>query len=247
MVCTLNSASDGRPSSPNPHDHPVNSGNTTPPETTQPPNDREDDNEISPSLRTRSKCFVSKDDLKRHSSQANTKESSRNSQAQSETNDHRNQENESVVRDRCYSGLTKQPNQPSGQEETEPPTEVLKLTPHTGHKYLFLGDYVDRGSYSCECIVYLLALKVVHPDRVFLIRGNHESRSMTSREYLDGPSFMVECEVKIGADAYDCFMSAFDALPIGAIVENKLGRWFCCHGGLGMFDWCLSHVLSHGC
>ena len=242
MVCTFDSASEGRPTSPNPHDHPVNSDNITPPETT--PNgkeDSEDDSSISPSLRTRSKCFVSKEDLKRNSSQASTKESSKNSHTRSETNGNsfKDQENEPEVRSRCRSGLdpSKRPTPPSKQAETEPTTEVLKLTPHTGHKYLFLGDYVDRGSYSCECIIYLLALKVVHPDRVFLIRGNHESRSMTSREYLDGPSFMVECEVKIGVDAYDCFMSAFDALPIGAIVENKLGRWFCCHGGLGMFDW----------
>ena len=118
----------------------------------------------------------------------------------------------------------------------DPPQQanlVLKLPPNSSHKYLFLGDYVDRGSYSCECIVYLLSLKVVYPDRVFLIRGNHESRSMTSREYLDGPSFQTECGVKVGGEAYEWFMKAFDALPIGAVVETGLGRWFCCHGGLG--------------
>ena len=120
--------------------------------------------------------------------------------------------------------------------EEDPPTQAnqeLKLPRDSAHKYLFLGDYVDRGSYSCECIVYLLSLKVVYPDRVFLIRGNHESRSMTSREYLDGPSFLTECQVKVGAEAYEGFMKAFDALPIGAVVETGLGRWFCCHGGLG--------------
>lgn len=45
---------------------------------------------------------------------------------------------------------------------------------------VFLGDYVDRGEHQLETINFLLGLKCVYPDTVFLLRGNHETASVNS-------------------------------------------------------------------
>ena len=92
--------------------------------------------------------------------------------------------------------------------------------------YLFLGDYVDRGCFSVESVSLLLALKLKYPNRIFLLRGNHESRQ-TSQMY----GFYDECFKKYGNNPgiWNTFMELFDFLPLCALIENKI---LCLHGGL---------------
>mmetsp|Transcript_12725 Transcript_12725/g.51121 ORF Transcript_12725/g.51121 Transcript_12725/m.51121 type:complete len:287 (+) Transcript_12725:345-1205(+) len=70
--------------------------------------------------------------------------------------------------------------------------------------YLFMGDYVDRGYYSVECVSVVVALKVY--------------------------GFYDECVRKYGnANVWKYFTDLFDHLPLAAVVDDRL---FCPHGGL---------------
>ena len=106
--------------------------------------------------------------------------------------------------------------------------DLLRLFEYGGFppdsNYLFLGDYVDRGKQSLECICLLLAYKIKYPENFFLLRGNHECASI-NRIY----GFYDECKRRYSIKLWKTFTDCFNCLPVSAIVDEKI---LCMHGGL---------------
>lgn len=107
--------------------------------------------------------------------------------------------------------------------------DVLNLFKKFGHVsedhvYLFNGDFVDRGSWSCEVALYLYVLKILFPRSVFINRGNHETNDM-NKTY----GFTDECEAKYSKKIFEAFAESFGALPLATLI-NQL--YLVMHGGL---------------
>ncbi|EFP03847.1 hypothetical protein CRE_28749 [Caenorhabditis remanei] len=91
-------------------------------------------------------------------------------------------------------------------------------------KLMFLGDYVDRGPQGIEVVVLLFCLKIRYRDRIFLLRGNHETPSV-NKIY----GFYVECQYKYGVGLWWDFQSCFNRIPMAGLISKRV---LCMHGGL---------------
>eukprot|EP00271_Cylindrocystis_brebissonii_P007882 TRINITY_DN21784_c0_g1_i1.p1 TRINITY_DN21784_c0_g1~~TRINITY_DN21784_c0_g1_i1.p1 ORF type:complete len:484 (+),score=103.93 TRINITY_DN21784_c0_g1_i1:150-1601(+) len=96
--------------------------------------------------------------------------------------------------------------------------------PSEDNPYLFNGDFVDRGSFSVECILTLFAFKCVYPTGLYLSRGNHESKSMNKIYGFEG-----EVKSKFTDTMWLLFSETFCCLPLAHVLNKRV---FIVHGGL---------------
>ena len=108
-----------------------------------------------------------------------------------------------------------------------------------GTDYLFLGDYVDRGTHSLETMCLLMALKIKYPNQIHLLRGNHEDRWINTAF-----GFQQECLTRLLEDpdnqiVFNAFNDLFDRLPLAALINDTV---LCIHGGIGSSITSLSDI-----
>lgn len=99
-------------------------------------------------------------------------------------------------------------------------------------RFLFNGDFVDRGTWGPEVLLLLYALKIKYPSAVFLNRGNHEDQSQN--QLPDNGFVHSHCTRAFGAEAlpmYYLMRRSFKELPLCHVIGNEI---FVVHGGLPM-------------
>lgn len=113
----------------------------------------------------------------------------------------------------------------------------------SGPTYVFNGDWVDRGRHQLEVVVVLFALKIAYPNKIVLLRGNHEDPVMN--QHMGPYGFYARCLHRLGehsgAATFKDVTHAFNWLPLGCLIEQQI---LVVHGGIGAGEWTLGQLKS---
>jgi len=118
---------------------------------------------------------------------------------------------------------------------------ILKTIKKREPKYVvFLGDYVDRGPKQLECLITVMCLKILEPERFYVLRGNHETMEM-NKQYGFFEKFFHKYFEEQETDDHGLYHSYHDeshftdilsvylVMPICALINES---YLCLHGGI---------------
>ena len=103
---------------------------------------------------------------------------------------------------------------------------IKSFDPEKNH-LIMLGDYVDRGTRSIQILITICCMKINTPDRVHILRGNHETYKVCMNY-----GFYIECEENYDDDMFELWNDFFCTLPIAMTLKTKKDNYFLCHGGI---------------
>jgi hypothetical protein len=85
-------------------------------------------------------------------------------------------------------------------------------------RFIFLGGYVDYGFHSLNTFLYLACLKLEFPQSIYLLRGGHETRSLTKQYGLYDEVVLNYGHAGLWLTITDCF----DLLPVAALIDQDI-------------------------
>lgn len=115
-------------------------------------------------------------------------------------------------------------------------------------RLIFLGDYIDRGKAHIKTLEYVLALKFIFPNNVFLLKGNHDDGVLVEEEiklrirkpedendedyfllYLNN---LLKSNNALRLRVLSSYLKFFNSLCNIAFVNNQVASLLAVHGGI---------------
>jgi len=120
-------------------------------------------------------------------------------------------------------------------------TRLIEIINHNNpKKVIFLGDIVDRGPKQFECLLIVLALKILYPSKYYLLRGNHETLEI-NESYGFFQDFISRFD---DHSKFSEILSIYNVLPICALINREI---LCLHGGIPEDDGILKKLKGQKC
>ncbi len=98
------------------------------------------------------------------------------------------------------------------------------LRKYRDYCFIFLGDYVDRGPRQIETMNLILSLHILNPEKIIILRGNHESEEIASRY-----GFEMAVRRQFDQNTFNHYLRVFTSIPMAAMTSNNI---FAVHGGI---------------